>query len=144
MQSLIHSAAKPSLKRNIKFIEYLIVKLYQSNKSVSLTSLSLYCDLSLELLDNKYFDRFKELAELQISKSEKDLNHLLHIFLQFKRISSTERTDYSEKLLDVTELVLGHQLNQPVTAMSVEQLRLTTVCLSIVTDLLEVNQILEH
>ena len=32
-----------------------------------MNALSLYCDLCLSLLDNKYFDRLKELAELEIA-----------------------------------------------------------------------------
>lgn len=70
LKILIETSAKPSLRRNIKYLEYLIVKLYKSapTKPVSLTALSLYCDLSLKLLDNKYFDRFKELSELEMSK----------------------------------------------------------------------------
>ena len=86
-------SAKPSLKRNIKYIEYLIVKLYQSvddlsplRKTVGLVTLSLYCDLGLTLLDNKYFNSFRELAELELSKFSKDLQYLLQVFLLFKRI----------------------------------------------------------
>ena len=81
---LIRTSAKPSLKRNIKYIEYLIVKLYQTGdklgpqrKQVSLVSLSLYAELSLTLLNNKYFDRFRELAELELSREGIDLQFVL-------------------------------------------------------------------
>lgn len=80
VQLLIKTSAKASLKANNKFIEYLIVKLYQAaqgNKQVILTSLSLYCDLSLTLLDNRYFDRLKELVELEMALHGADQNYLL-------------------------------------------------------------------
>jgi hypothetical protein len=69
---LMKTSAKASLKRNIKYIEYLIIRLYRlgsesKNQSIILNSLSLYCDLCLALLDNKYFDRFRELSELEIA-----------------------------------------------------------------------------
>jgi hypothetical protein len=56
LQILISKAAIPSSKKNLKFIEYLIVKLYRAKSSaqspqaaqkLALVSLSLYCDFSL-------------------------------------------------------------------------------------------------
>jgi hypothetical protein len=61
----------------------------------------------------------------------------------FKRISSSDKTEYAEKLLDTVELVL-QRINKPITKQSVLELRLTTICVSIIADMLEVNQILEH
>jgi len=61
----------------------------------------------------------------------------------FKRISSSTETEYSEKLLDLTELVLA-RLNKKIAEMTSDELKLCTICISIVSDLLEVNQILEH
>lgn len=63
---------------------------------------------------------------------------MLQIFLLFKRISASDKTDYSEKLLDLAELILS-TLNLPVQEQSLPQLKLTLVCLSIITDMLEVN-----
>jgi hypothetical protein len=105
-----------------------------------LPALSLYCDLALKLLDTHYFDRFKELSEYLISRDD---SKVLPVFLLFKRISSSTETEYSEKLLDLTELVLA-RLNKKITEMSGDELKLCTICISIVSDLLEVNQILEH
>lgn len=77
---LMHTSAKASLKRNIKYIEYLIIKLYRlgsdsRNQAIILNSLSLYCDFCLTLLDNKYFDRFRELAELEIATNS-DISYI--------------------------------------------------------------------
>ena len=122
---LIQRAALSNLKSNIKFIEYLIIKLYKAQELckdskeqrgiISLASLSLYCDLSLHLLDNTYFDRFRELAELQMALPHgNDQRYLLQLVLLFKRISASTKTDYSEKLLDTVEMVLA-RLNKPIT-----------------------------
>ena len=56
-------------------------------------------------------------------------------------MSASTKTEYAEKLLDTVELVM---LNKPLAEQSPAELRLSTVCLSIVSDLVEVNQILEH
>jgi hypothetical protein len=89
----------------------LIVRLYRlgsdsKNQTIILNSLSLYCDLGLTLLDNRYFDRFRELSELEIATNS-DITFITHIFLIFKRISSSTSTEYSEKLLDLGELALS-------------------------------------
>ncbi len=104
-----------------------------------LASLSLYCDLCLTLLDNKYFDRFRSLTEMEIAtSSSNDWSSLIGIFLLFKRISGSTKTEYSEKLLDLTEQMLS-RVNMRVQEQSADQLKLSTICVSIVTDLLEVN-----
>ena len=92
----------------------------------------------MTLLDNKYFDRFRELAELELSRESKDLQFVLSVFLMFKRISASTKTEYAEKLLDITELVLS-KLNKQLTDLSQDQLKLATVCFSIITDLVDVS-----
>lgn len=103
---------------NTKYVEYLIVKLYRHSqngiKPLTLISLSLYLDLSLSLLDNHYFDKLRELIELELSIHGSDMSYLLQLLLLFKRISSSDKTEYAEKLLDTVELVL-QRLNKGVT-----------------------------
>ena len=64
--------------------------------------------------------------------------HILDLLLLFKRISASTKTEYAEKLLDTVELVLA-RVNKPLGDQSPGELRLSTVCLSIVADLVEVN-----
>jgi len=56
----------------------------------------------------------------------------------FKRISASTKTEYAEKLLDITELVLS-KLNKQLNDLSQDQLKLATVCFSIITDLVDVS-----
>jgi hypothetical protein len=56
----------------------------------------------------------------------------------FKKISASTKTEYAEKLLDITELVLS-KLNKQLTDLSQDQLKLATVCFSIITDLVDVS-----
>lgn len=62
---LVYRCAHPSQESNVRYVEYLIVKLYRAG--FSLPALSLYCDLALHMLDNQYFDRFRELVELELA-----------------------------------------------------------------------------
>ena len=62
---LIKRCAHPSQERNVAYLEYLVLKLYRAGHVVP--ALSLYCNLALHMLDNQYFDRFRELVELELA-----------------------------------------------------------------------------
>eukprot|EP00347_Sterkiella_histriomuscorum_P001868 403370370 len=141
---LITFAAKPNLQRNNKFIEYLIMKLYSSPSfDLKLLALSLYCNLSLQLLDNKYFDQLRELVEYEISQNSNSLPKLTQLLGIMKMISCQgSKTEYSEKFLDIIEKVLS-KLNKSYDRLNDDEYNLATLCLSIITDMID-NQILEH
>jgi hypothetical protein len=46
-------------------------------KPLILVALSLYLDLAMSLLDNLYFDRLRELIELELSISGSDMDYVL-------------------------------------------------------------------
>ena len=93
---------------------YRVTDAGDKERKIQITAISLYCDLSLKLLSNQYFDALKELIELEIALYGDDPRHLLNLFLNLKRISSSSATEYSEKLLDLTESALS-RVNKPLS-----------------------------
>ncbi|CDW71435.1 UNKNOWN [Stylonychia lemnae] len=140
---LILKGAQPSLKRNNKFIQFLILKLYNQPKDFNaiVQSLDIFSNLALQLLDNKYFDQLKDMIEYQLSinNSKPQIIQILGII---KKVTSSPKTEYGEKLLDLIEKILS-KVNKPFNELDDESYQVATICLSCITDLID-NQILDH
>ena len=110
---------------------------------IKIAALDLYASLCLKLLDNKYFDKLRELLEYELSLASSDLQKITLILSIFKKVSAkSDKTDYPAKFLDIIDLVLS-KINRAFDQLSDEEYRVATLCVSIITDLLE-YQILEH
>ncbi len=95
-------------------------------------------------MDNKYFDRLKELVEVELAQVRSDnLDQVCGLLGLIKIVSCFgNKTDYSEKFLDTLELIIS-KVNVPFKDLSDIQSKVVTLVLSILADMIE-HGILEH
>lgn len=61
----------------------------------------MYCDMCLKLKDNKYFDKLRDIIELELANHSNNLNYIFYLLAIIKRISSSKITDYSKQFFEL-------------------------------------------
>ena len=94
------------------------------------------------MLDNRYFDMLKDLIEDFLANGSPSVDEATLVISLIRKVAKSDKTEYSAKLLEIVQDVLGLLAQKQIESMMREEMRLLEMCIGVLTDMVE-NQVLQ-
>ena len=112
--------ANLSNKASVDLLQYFIFSRFGGSDKARFCVLSLYTELCLRMLDNKFFDVLKDLIEEEVANHAHSVGQLNLVLGLVRKTARCQKTDYSLKFIDLIQGVLG-LLNKPVADLGSDE-----------------------
>ena len=105
---LVKTMIKKATLTNKASVSLMLYFIFQrEDASDALLRLSLFTEFCLRQQDNQYFDMLKDLIEDYFANGRPTTSQICHVIGLIRKIAQCEKTEYSAKLLDLVQGVLG-------------------------------------